>query len=238
MPAPTLSPPAAQALPVQLAGQLFYCLLEGGLYWPDQRLLIVSDLHLEKSSSQAQRGVLLPPYDSRATLERLAHLQQAYQPRQVICLGDSLHDRTAADRLGGMERTMLAQMVAQADWVWIAGNHDPQTPAWLGGRVVDLLTVGPIMFRHEAGHQLSGLGEVSGHYHPSATLQVRGTTLRGRCFAEDGLRLIMPAFGQFTGGLNVTAPTYQPLFPFGFRAHVMGRKRFVSLPVLAAQSPA
>ncbi len=214
--------------PVQLAGVMVQCTLAGALYWPEQRLLVVSDLHFEKSTSRAAYGVLLPPYDTRDTLARLASAIIRYQPSAVICLGDSLHDPRAASRLLPDDRATLAGLMHGRDWLWIAGNHDPHGTDTLGGDTLTETRIGPLQFRHEAALPLTEAGEISGHYHPAATLGLRGARLRGRCFVEDGRRLIMPAFGAYTGGLGVEAPAYQPLFPWGFTTHLLGRNRIIS----------
>ncbi len=124
--------------------------LSGALLWPERSLLVVADLHLEKGSAFAQRGQLLPPYDTSATLDRLAEVIGRTQPATVICLGDSFHDSRAAERIAPRDAARLAAMTAERDWIWITGNHDPEPPAHLGGRVAESVTLGPLCFRHEA----------------------------------------------------------------------------------------
>ena len=213
---------------ISLNGVRLQAWADGSLYWPDRQTLIVSDLHLEKGSSYARRGQMLPPYDSRATLERLARALTDRTARRLICLGDSFHDQSAADRLGREERDALIALTGQVETVWIAGNHDPAPPPDFGGTVVEDLVDGGLVFRHEADAQ-TGWGEISGHFHPKAGLSAKGRRLSGPCFMEDGRRLIMPAFGSYTGGLSVLDPVYRPLFPMGYRAHITSRHGVLSV---------
>ena len=202
----------------------------GALFWPAMELLAVADLHLEKGSSFARSGSLLPPYDSLATLEQLQSAVDRYRPRRILCLGDSFHDGDGADRLGRGERERLAGLVARHDWLWIAGNHDPAPPEEVGGRVVaDAFACGPLIFRHIA-YPAAAPGEVSGHYHPKASLRVRDRRLTGRCFLADQRRVVLPAFGAYTGGLDVRAPALRELFPDGCDIHFIGRSRVAALP--------
>ena len=195
--------------------------LSGALWWPERRTLVVADLHLEKGSSYDRHA--LPPYDSAATLRRLADVLARHAPETVICLGDTFHDRRAAERLPDVERQRLQAMAARHDWVWIAGNHDPAPPADWGGRVAEDLVMGPLLFRHAADPGQHAAGEVSGHYHPKASVRVRGRRVSARCFVGDGRRLVLPAFGAYTGGLDVRDPAIRGLFARGFRAHLLGR---------------
>ena len=146
-----------------IAGVTLVADLSGALFWEDQSLLVVSDLHLEKGSSFAARGVLLPPYDTVATLSRLAAVIARHDPRMVIALGDSFHDRTAHDRLSAPDRDAITALQARRDWIWIAGNHDPALPPDLGGVVASEVAIGPIAFRHEPS---GASGEIAGHLHP------------------------------------------------------------------------
>jgi len=185
--------------------------LSGALWWSAERTLVVSDLHLEKGSAYAARGQVLPPYDTRATLAELESVIAARRPARVIALGDSFHDATTDARMAADDRAALAALVAAVDdWIWIEGNHDPQPPEHLGGVVRAELTLGPLTFRHEP---TGAAGEVAGHLHPCAKVARRGRTVRRRCFATDGARLVMPAFGAFTGGLNVCDPAFDAAFP-------------------------
>ena len=195
----------------------------GGLWWSERRLLVVSDLHLEKASSYAARGQMLPPYDTRATLVRLTRQMETLQPRTVISLGDSFHDRGARPRMAAEDVAQVRRMTSACDWVWIEGNHDPKPPEDLGGRMEAELIVGALTFRH-IPLQGAAPGEVAGHLHPCARVVGRGgRTVRTRCFATDGERLVMPAYGALTGGLNVLDAAFAPLFPQRLLAGVIGR---------------
>ena len=210
----------ARASQLVIADVAFLADLSGVLFWKEQSLLVVSDLHLEKGSSFAARGVLLPPYDTVATLSRLAAVIARYDPRRVIALGDSFHDRSAHERLAAPDREALAAMQARRDWIWIAGNHDPALPSDLGGAVASEVAIGSIMFRHEP----TGVaGEIAGHLHPKARVATRGRAMERRCFACDGERAVMPAFGAYTGGLSIRDVAFAKIFQSaGFMAHVLG----------------
>lgn len=197
----------------------------GALWWPERRVLVVADLHLEKGSALG-----LPPYDSRETLERLERLCEKLAPGQVIALGDSFHDRSAEGRIGEEDGRRLARLTAACDWVWIEGNHDPAPAALWGGRVAEEIVVGSLVFRHQAEGRRAA-GEVSGHYHPKLSVAVRGRLVTGRCFLSDGLRLVLPAFGAFTGGLDARDPALRRLFGRGLAAHVLGISRVVRVPL-------
>ena len=208
---------------VTVAGVTLVADLSGAFFWESERLLIVSDLHLEKGSSYARRGVLLPPYDTVATLARLAAVIARHDPRSVIALGDSFHDRKAHERLAPADREALAGLQARRDWIWIAGNHDPVLPRDIGGVVASEVAVGGIVFRHEPS---GAAGEIAGHLHPKARVTTRGRTLERRCFASDGMRVVMPAFGAYAGGLNIRDAAFQKIFRKpGFMAHVLGDNR-------------
>jgi len=197
--------------------------LSGALFWEDERLLVVSDLHLEKGSSFAKRGVLLPPYDTVATLGRLAAVIARHDPRTVIALGDSFHDRDAHERLSAPDRDAIAGLQMRRDWIWISGNHDPSLPADLGGVVASEVAVGRIAFRHEP---TGASGEIAGHLHPKARVATRGRSMERRCFACDGERAVMPAFGAYTGGLSIRDAAFAKIFQTpGFMAHVLGDNR-------------
>ncbi|MEQ8397946.1 ligase-associated DNA damage response endonuclease PdeM [Thalassobaculum sp.] len=208
----------------------------GVLLWPARRTLVVADLHLEKGSGFARRGVLLPPFDSTATLVRLAATLDRHRPERVICLGDSFHDSGAGARLGEDDRSRLRAMTDGLDWIWIAGNHDPDPPADWGGRVLAELTDGPLVFRHEAQTDTPH-GEVSGHYHPKARVRLRGRGVSGRCFATDGRRLILPAFGAYTGGLDVLRPDLRCLFTRRFEVLLLAADRILRVPAERLMAP-
>ncbi|HTO41953.1 MAG TPA: ligase-associated DNA damage response endonuclease PdeM [Rhizomicrobium sp.] len=196
----------------------------GAAVWPSQSTLIVSDLHFEKGSSFARRGQMLPPYDTLTTLARLAELITRHAPKRVIALGDSFHDSDGPNRLPTPAREMLASFIAQSEWIWIEGNHDPDLPLWLGGRATGALSLGNLTFRHEP-QPGDARGEIAGHLHPSTTITRKGQTLRRRCFVGDGARLIMPAFGAFTGGLNVRDQAFAALFGTSYLAYALGARR-------------
>jgi uncharacterized protein len=205
---------------INVAGVTMLADLSGALFWEEQSLLVVSDLHLEKGSSFATRGVLLPPYDTAATLGRLAAAISRHDPKTVIALGDSFHDRTAHERLSAPDRGTIAALLARRDWIWISGNHDPALPSDLGGVVASEVAIGPVVFRHEP---TGAAGEIAGHLHPKARLATRARWMERRCFASDGERLVMPAFGAFTGGLSIRDDAFSKIFQSaGFIAHVLG----------------
>ena len=182
--------------------------LTGGLYIPDYKTLLVADLHFEKGSSLARFGIIIPPFDTRSTLEALQSVVSRYQPETLISLGDSFHDRDAPHRLSDDDRNTIRQIASQTDLLWITGNHDPVLPDDLPGRVASQIMLGPLTLCHEPS--LDADGEICGHLHPAAIIQQRGRTIRRRCFAGNEKRLFMPAFGAYTGGLNVTSPPYAP----------------------------
>lgn len=198
--------------------------VSGALWWAAERTLVVSDLHLEKGSSYAARGIALPPYDTRATLLRLARLIGRLEPARVIALGDSFHDKETDARMDGDDRAALGRLVGSVErWVWILGNHDPAVPDRLGGAMLEELRLGDLVFRHEP---TGADGEIAGHLHPCARVSGRGGVLRRRCFATDGLRLVAPAFGAYAGGLSVCDPAFAEVFPAGRpTVHVLGRER-------------
>jgi DNA ligase-associated metallophosphoesterase len=200
----------------------------GVLYWPDQGLLAVADLHLEKGSSYAERRVLLPPYDTAATLARLSQTIAHYAPRVVIALGDSFHDGRGPARLADPDRAFLLGLQRGRDWIWIAGNHDPEPAENIGGRFMAVFTLGPLTFRH-APEDAAG-GEIAGHLHPVARVAGRGRAVSRRCFATDGRRMVMPAFGAFAGGLNVRDRAFANVFEtLAFTAHMLGERRIYAV---------
>ncbi len=195
----------------ELAGVELLADPAGIVFWPDEQLLIVSDLHLEKGSSFARRGQMLPPYDTGETLVRLQKSIRDWRPKTIISLGDSFHDQDASARLPLAQHQQLQAMVKTCEWVWIEGNHDPEPPVDFGGMVASALSIGPLHFCHEP-HIGAAAGEVSGHLHPAAKVKRQGRSIRRRCFATNPDRLIMPAFGAYTGGLNVLDKAYDGLF--------------------------
>jgi DNA ligase-associated metallophosphoesterase len=209
---------------VGVAGVVLEAFAEGVLWWADRRMLIVADLHLEKGSSYARRGQMLPPYDTPETLHRLARLIMRLDPAVVVALGDSFHDDDGAARLTTRDRDALRALQTGRDFVWIAGNHDPGRPHGLDGDHADEIAVGPIVFRHAP--RAGATGEIAGHLHPSARVAASGKSVRRKCFAGDGHRLILPAFGAYAGGLNVLDRAFAGLFTkTTFRAFVLGEER-------------
>jgi DNA ligase-associated metallophosphoesterase len=169
------------------------------------------------------RGVLLPPHDTTETLARLDAVIARYQPHAVIALGDSFHDREAHDRLTAAHRATLATLQTGRDWIWIVGNHDPDLPRDLGGSIASDVGIGPVVFRHEP---TGAAGEIAGHLHPKARVSRRGRSVERRCFASDGERAIMPAFGAYTGGLSIRDLAFAAIFKsLEFTAHVLGDNR-------------
>lgn len=209
---------------VTVSGRAMVADQSGALYWPSEDALIIADMHLEKGSHFARRGQLLPPYDTRATLLALAAAIDTYEPENIIALGDSFHDADGPARMLAEDREVLALVQAECDWYWVTGNHDPVLPKSLGGTVVDELVVGGLTLRHEP---LAGpmTHEIAGHLHPAAKISLYGHTLRRPCFASNGRRMILPAFGAFTGGLNVLDDAFEPLFGNdGFNVCMMGHE--------------
>jgi uncharacterized protein len=215
--------PDAGIATIDVAGVTLVADLSGALFWDAQRLLVISDLHLEKGSNFAARGVLLPPYDTVATLGRLAAVIARYDPGIVIALGDSFHDRNAHERLSAPDRETIAALQTRRDWIWISGNHDPALPSDLGGHVASEVAIGPIAFRHEP---TGAAGEIAGHLHPKARVATRARWMERRCFASDGERAVMPAFGAYAGGLSIRDQAFSKIFQtLGFMAHVLGDSR-------------
>ena len=210
--------------------------LDGVLYWPEERLLVAADLHLEKGSSYASSaGRLLPPYDSAQTVARLERLVEHYQPLRVVALGDSFHDRRGAARLNGAVAERIRGLSDRLDWIWIHGNHDPLPPRQLGGRGAVEIAIGPLVFRHDAHRERHGEGgEVIGHYHPVASVSTRGRSFRRRCFAIGRDRLLLPAFGAYAGGLNVREAAIRRLLDAEARVALLGRDRLHLFPIAAA----
>lgn len=187
-----------------IAGTPLKALGSGALWWPDQSLLVVSDLHLGKSERIARRGgASLPPYDTRDTLNRLAADLALTHARQVVCLGDSFDDLAASEALPIDERDWILRLQAGRRWIWIEGNHDPG-PVEFGGTHLAELSLAPLTFRHIA--QPEAHGEISGHYHPKATVNARGRAITRAAFLIDTDRVILPAYGTYTGGLRATTP--------------------------------
>jgi uncharacterized protein len=192
-------------VPFSFAGETFVASPEGALHWPSQKALLVADLHLEKASWFARLGQFLPPYDSVATLSALAALVKSTGARKLYCLGDSFHDRFGCDRLPDQARALLLEMTTNLDWTWILGNHDPGFADHCGGRLVEEMEVAGIILRHEADRN-DARPEMSGHFHPKYRVNVRGRHVSRRCFVASSTKMILPAFGSLTGGLDASHP--------------------------------
>jgi uncharacterized protein len=219
----------AKSAEISIAGVTLVADCAGALYWPEEGALVIADLHLEKGSAFAKRGVLLPPYDTAATLGRLAALIERYAPRLVVALGDNFHDGGGPARMAEASRATLAALQRGRDWIWLLGNHDPDPAAGIGGRFAQSLALGALMFRHEPSQ--GSAGEIAGHLHPCARITQRGRAVSRRCFAGDGQRLIMPAFGAYAGGLNVRDRAIVGLFgALAFTAHMLGERRVYAVP--------
>jgi DNA ligase-associated metallophosphoesterase len=188
-------------VPLSFAGHDFLADPQGALWWPERRALLVADLHLEKASWYAKLGQFLPPYDSQATLAALTEIVDRTGAERLYCLGDSFHDRFGCDRLPEMARTMLLALTARLDWTWILGNHDPGFADHCGGTLMEEVEVAGLVLRHEADPR-DPRPELSGHYHPKLRLQLKGRNVSRRCFVASGAKLILPAFGALTGGLD------------------------------------
>jgi DNA ligase-associated metallophosphoesterase len=214
---------------ITIAGVTLVADCAGALYWPEEGALIVADLHFEKGSSFAARGVLLPPYDTATTLAQLGRLIARYAPRAVIALGDSFHDGDGPARIAESDRSALTALQRGRDWLWIAGNHDPDPVAGVGGSSAATLAIGALVFRHQPSPGMAE-GEIAGHLHPVARVNARGRTISRRCFASDRQRVVMPAFGAYAGGLNVRDRAFAELFDtLAFIAYVLGQTRLYSI---------
>ena len=211
------------ALPIGFAGETVLLDPAGVLFFEQFGALVVADLHLEKGSSFARRRQYLPPYDTGATLTRLAALVDKYDPSMIISLGDSFHDDDASHRLGAEAISMISSLANNRRFVWITGNHDPSAPDHLPGETATEIAIGNMVMRHIPLASESGF-EVAGHLHPCASIRLRGKRVRRACFACDGKRMIMPSFGVLTGGLHLADRAFAQLFDRArLRAYMQGR---------------
>ncbi|MBV9568283.1 MAG: ligase-associated DNA damage response endonuclease PdeM [Hyphomicrobiales bacterium] len=215
------------ACEIRVGGDVFIADASGALFHEAERTLVIADLHLEKGSSFARRGMLLPPYDTTATLAALTATLSRFAPRRVISLGDGFHDGEGAGRLSVACRAALRSLQLGRDWVWIAGNHDPRAPAGLPGDHALCCTVGNVAARHEPRQGALGAeGEIAGHLHPVAQIAARAGSVRRRCFATDTRRCVLPAFGAYAGGLDLRDKAFAHLFDFArLQAVVIGSAR-------------
>lgn len=219
-------------VPLSFGGHAFLASPSGALHWPAERALLVADLHLEKASWFARLGQFLPPYDSMATLSALNDEVDATAAIRLYCLGDSFHDRFGCDRLPRAARDLLLSLTARLDWVWIIGNHDPGFADHCGGRLADEVEIGGMVLRHEA---IAGerRPEVSGHFHPKLRLHLRGRNVSRRCFVASRDKLILPAYGSLTGGLDAHHPEIARKTGPGATALVPVSDRLLRFPIAA-----
>jgi len=192
-------------VPFSFAGETFEATAGGALFWPSQKALLVADLHLEKASWFARLGQFLPPYDSHATLTALAGEVERTAAKRLFCLGDSFHDRFGCERLPADARALLTDLTAALDWTWIVGNHDPGFADHCGGRIAEEIEIAGVILRHEAVRE-EVRPEISGHFHPKLRLRLKGRQVSRRCFVKSATKIIMPAFGSLTGGLDAYHP--------------------------------
>lgn len=219
-------------VPLSFAGHDFLADPSGALFWRAENALLVADLHLEKASWFARLGQFLPPYDSHATLAALTELVDRTQPERLYCLGDSFHDRFGCDRLPEAARAMLLALTARVDWTWILGNHDPGFADHCGGRLVGEVHVRGLTLRHEAD-PADPSPEISGHYHPKLRLQLRGKHVSRRCYVASDAKLILPAFGALTGGLDAGHPEIRRKVGAKASALVPVADRLLRFPIAA-----
>jgi DNA ligase-associated metallophosphoesterase len=219
-------------VPLSFAGQQFLASPEGALHWPAEQALLVADLHLEKASWFAAGGQLLPPYDSLATLQALERDVGRTKAAHLYCLGDSFHDRYGCDRLAADARELLTNLTSRLDWVWIVGNHDAGFADHCGGRIAEECDIGGIILRHEAVAE-DLRPELSGHYHPKLRLSLKGRSVSRRCFVASATKLILPAYGAFTGGLDAGHPEIVRKVGRGASALVPVTDRLLKFPIAA-----
>ena len=205
---------------------------QGALFWPARRALLVADLHLEKASWFASGGQMLPPYDSIATLADLSAIAAATGAAEIWCLGDSFHDRYGCDRLPAEARGLLTALTGSARWTWIIGNHDPGFADHCGGTIVEEAEVDGLVLRHEAD-PAETRPELSGHFHPKLRISHRGRLVSRRCFVATQTKLILPAFGSLTGGLDAHHPEIVRAVGSGAQALVPVRDRLLRFPIAA-----
>jgi uncharacterized protein len=205
--------------------------LSGALYVPDHETLIIADLHLEQGSSLARRGLHVPPFDTAITLQLLETVIQQSLARRIIFLGDSFHDGEGEGRLDEIHLMRLRHITSCFETIWITGNHDPFPPRLLGGHGAETVMLGPLRLRHEPSQNLNGIFEIAGHLHPGCSVVQRGRALRGKCFVADETRLILPAFGAYTGGLSITSKAFGGLFAHhATQAWMIGRTAIHRFP--------
>jgi len=217
---------------VLFGGHDFIPMADAALYWPARGALLVADLHFEKASWFASFGQLLPPYDSVETLARLDALVTATGAREIWCLGDSFHDLRGVERMPARARAVLDRLTATVDWTWVVGNHDPHLDAGIGGRVIDEIEVDGVLLRHEAVRDETR-PEISGHFHPKLRITVRGRRIARRCFVHSDRKIILPAFGALTGGLDAADPAIGRAVGRPAQALVPTAERLLKFPLAA-----
>ncbi|MGB0478542.1 MAG: ligase-associated DNA damage response endonuclease PdeM [Parvibaculales bacterium] len=206
--------------------------VSGALFRPDKHMLVVADLHFEKASAFAARGVALPPYDTAATLRRLADAFDAFNPQAFVSLGDAFHDGDWPSRMSQADRAELVRLTGAVETVWVTGNHDPTPPIGLPGTAMEIFRDANLVMRHEPMAREAGFeaGELAGHLHPCGKLRQRGRNLRRRCFVHDAQRAILPAFGALTGSLNVRDAAFDGLFDgTNYQAVLVGAARLAAI---------
>jgi uncharacterized protein len=214
------------------SGHALLALSRGALFWPARQALLVADLHLEKASWFARRGQMLPPYDSIATLADLTALAVATRAEEIWCLGDSFHDRFGCDRLPERARAMLTALTQETAWTWIVGNHDLGFTDHCGGRIVEEAEVDGLILRHQA-RPGEARPELSGHFHPKLRISHRGRLISRRCFVATATKLILPAFGSLTGGLDAAHPEIARALGAPAEALVPVADRLLRFPIAA-----
>jgi DNA ligase-associated metallophosphoesterase len=219
-------------VPFSFAGETFYPTADGALFWPAEQALLVADLHLEKASWFARLGQFLPPYESHATLSALAVEVERTGATRLFCLGDSFHDRFGCDRLPADARELLEQLTSKLDWTWVVGNHDPGFADHCGGRIEEEVELAGIILRHEAVRG-EPRPEISGHFHPKLRLSLKGRRVSRRCFVASPSKIIMPAFGSLTGGLDAHHPEILGSVGSNAAALVPASDRLLRFPLAA-----
>lgn len=221
---------------VMINGAVLIADVSGALYWPAAQAVIVADLHFEKASAFAARGVALPPYDTAATLARLRNVLAAFRPQKLISLGDTFHDDNWQARMAAQDGAQLQQLAEGVDVIWVTGNHDPTPPKHLPGTAHDNVRLaydGALTLRHEPLSRHAAAfeaGELAGHLHPCGKIRQRGRNLRRRCFVHDATRLVLPAFGALTGSLNVRDVAFADLFDGrDYNAVLIGQERVATI---------
>lgn len=219
-------------VPFSFAGHAFAALPSGALFWPARRALLLADLHLEKASWFAARGQMLPPYDSQVTLGDVAQAVAATGATELWCLGDSFHDAAGCERLPAAAQEALRALTARVGWTWIVGNHDLFFTDCFGGRVVTEAVVDGVVLRHEAD-PADPRPEMSGHFHPKLRVHRRGRSVARRCFVATPNKLILPAFGALTGGLDAGHPEIARALGAPGEALVAVEGRLLRFPIAA-----